>query len=142
MKKRYVILFLLIVFGVVIAVYFSTLSKTTSKSVREILPETIPRMPIVETPPQPRKRVVLGLDNLGVIKNLEKNRAENVDASKTGSLKNNLVSTQSDEKFTIYKNGRLKIKGSAGLSEPPNKFDSLDELKDKVTVNGSLTVDF
>ncbi len=146
----------------------TSLNVPLEKKRQEVFPDTIPRMPLKKAPPPlqqkaplkrqvsestpdagktSRKKLVLDLDNLDVLKNLEQNQEKKgTDNMRNTFLqeKNNFMEEYSETNgpTKIYENGRLKIKGSAGLTEFPKKIEPLDKMKDKLEMEGNITIDF
>lgn len=56
--------------------------------------------------------------------------------------KNKLKILQPEEKGTLDEEGKLKFKGQIRLTEPPQKDDSLQNLKNKSEAEGSIQIDF
>ena len=171
MKRNQYIIFVLIALGV--AVYSFAVLRTPSKTVELSVPSkekqvvsTPPKTPVEVLPPSrrqptpaptssalaplvqlaPRKKLVLDLDDLGVIKDLKQNRQKYKAADTPKAFLLNDNHGKSDPKTgvptTIYKNGRMRIEGDAGLTDFPQKVDSVDEIKDNLEINSNLTVDF
>jgi hypothetical protein len=143
MEKRKIVFLLLLAFGVAIVISFKGPSKpvsikdqieTPSKEKR-ILAEKTPQMPITEVPtPSDRLKPIPGRRLSESIADGSPDIYSEAPLTKTDSADGDSV--------TIYKKGRVKIKGNAGLTEFLEKPSSLEEMKDKVSVEGNLAVDF
>jgi hypothetical protein len=174
MEKRKIVFLLLLAFGVVVVISFKGPSKSVSikdqivtpSKEKRILPEKIPQMPIIEVPPPSgrlkpipdhrlsesssdnktvtEKEIVLGLENLKVIKDLEGDEKKVADGSPDIYLETPLTKTDSaaGDSVTIYKKGRVKIKGNAELGEFSEGPKSFEEIRDNLSVEGNLAVDF
>lgn len=108
-------------------------------------------IPELSSPPQKEKekvpeRLILNLDDLDVIKNseqeLEKSKAPGIRQDTIQENTTDGTLGKKDDGTTLYKKGKITIRGKTGFSELPEKDDSLDELLDKSEIKGDLGVEF
>lgn len=109
------------------------------------VPEVLSSSPHKESQ-KTTKRFILKLDDLDAIKNVEQEakKKESPGISQDTMQENEVESSLSkkEEGKTLYKKGRISIKGKAGFSELPEKDDSLNDLIDKSEVKGDIGVEF
>lgn len=144
-SKKIIIFLVLIVFGAAAMILLFYMGKPGPQ--QKALPDPQIRASSPDTEKDTRKKLVIDLDNLDVIKKLEQSpkTKESAYFRKDNRSKAN---DSGDARFKtrgptrIYENEKFKIEGGAGLTEFPTKMEPLDKMKDKLEVNGNITVDF
>lgn len=152
-KKKYLfIIFAIIMVTIMAYAFFKSRTKISQKPVmKEKLMKKETHIAPEKLQPSPKEkkispeRFTIKLDDLDTVKGLEK-RPDNKDTKDSQNIifKNKIDGTwdKKSDGTVIYKKGKIRIKGSGGFIDSPEKNDSLDDLKDKAEIKGDIGVEF